>query len=147
MDTPETKAADVDRAAAVERLQTALNEGRLTVDEYDTRLREAYSARTYGELDRLLADLPSTQLGQTDLAQPMPHPFADGRTHDDTRRIVRRWMPWAWRVWALSTGVNVAIWAAVSLTEPTPIYFWPIWVGLPSALVLLGITLTARRRT
>jgi hypothetical protein len=35
-------------------------EGRLSGDELEQRLAAAYAARTYGELDALLADLPTT---------------------------------------------------------------------------------------
>jgi hypothetical protein len=52
------RAADVDRDYVAERLGTAYGEGRLSKDEYDARLDEALRARTYGELDRLVGDLP-----------------------------------------------------------------------------------------
>ena len=52
------RAGDADRERVAERLRTALDEGRLNLYEYDDRLREAYAAKTYGELDALLADLP-----------------------------------------------------------------------------------------
>jgi hypothetical protein len=41
-----------------ERLRHATAEGRLSADELGERLEALYSARTYGELDVLLADLP-----------------------------------------------------------------------------------------
>ena len=41
------RAADVDRDRVVEFLNTAYSEGRLSKDEYDTRLDNALSARTY----------------------------------------------------------------------------------------------------
>ena len=52
------RAADVDREFVAEQLRNALNEGRLTLTEYDDRLQEAYAARTYGDLKGLLSDLP-----------------------------------------------------------------------------------------
>jgi hypothetical protein len=52
------RAADVDREQVAGILGTAFTEGRLTKDEYDDRLEAAWSSRTYGELDKLLADLP-----------------------------------------------------------------------------------------
>ncbi|WP_018657248.1 DUF1707 and DUF2154 domain-containing protein [Actinomadura flavalba] len=42
-----------------DRLREALAEGRLTPDEHAERLDAAYNARTYGELEPLLHDLPS----------------------------------------------------------------------------------------
>ena len=55
------RAADVDRDRVVEFLNTAYSEGRLSKDEYDTRLENALSARTYADLDQLVADLPAAR--------------------------------------------------------------------------------------
>lgn len=60
------RAADVDRDRVAGILGTAYSEGRLSKDEYDDRLAAAFSARTYGDLDRLLADLPAP-VTRTDL--------------------------------------------------------------------------------
>lgn len=53
-------------------MRDALNEGRITLTEYDERLQQAFAAKTYGELDQVLADLPgvtpaqNSQLATTD---------------------------------------------------------------------------------
>lgn len=52
--------ADRDRAAA--RLRDHYAEGRLTADELDERVTAALSARTAGDLRRLMADLPGEQV-------------------------------------------------------------------------------------
>jgi uncharacterized RDD family membrane protein YckC len=52
------RASDRDRDEVVERLREAAAEGRLTADELDERLTQAFSAATYGELDTLTDDLP-----------------------------------------------------------------------------------------
>ena len=52
------RAADADRDRVVGFLTTAYSEGRLTKDEYDDRLESALAARTYTDLDELVADLP-----------------------------------------------------------------------------------------
>jgi hypothetical protein len=52
------RAADADRDRVVGFLTTAFSEGRLTKDEYDDRLDSALAARTYADLDQLVADLP-----------------------------------------------------------------------------------------
>jgi hypothetical protein len=56
----ELRAADADRAFVAERLKTALDEGRLSMSDYDERLQHAYKATTYGDLDLVIADLPVT---------------------------------------------------------------------------------------
>jgi Domain of unknown function (DUF1707) len=53
------RASDADRDAAAERLRRAAVEGRLEPDELEQRLDAALRARTYGELNGLLVDLPS----------------------------------------------------------------------------------------
>ena len=52
------RAADVDRSYVADILKKAVDEGRLTLSEYDERLQHTYSARTYGDLDKVILDLP-----------------------------------------------------------------------------------------
>jgi len=53
------RASDADRDSVAERLNKAFSEGRLSKDEYDSRLESAFSARTYADLDQVLIDLPA----------------------------------------------------------------------------------------
>jgi hypothetical protein len=55
------RAADADRDRVAEYLGAAYSEGRLSKDEYDARLENALSARTYADLDQLVIDLPAAQ--------------------------------------------------------------------------------------
>jgi Domain of unknown function (DUF1707) len=79
------RAADADREHVAERLRHATAEGRLRPDELEERLEATFSARSYGELDAVVADLP--------------HPPA--RRH---RPAVAPWM-----VLAAALGLTVAI--------------------------------------
>src|SRR5947207_7727594 len=54
----ELRASHEDRDRVVELLRVSAGDGRLTADELDERLELAMTARTYGELARLVADLP-----------------------------------------------------------------------------------------
>ena len=56
------RASDADRDVVAERLRRAAVEGRLEPDELEQRLDAALRARTYGQLDRLLADLPADRV-------------------------------------------------------------------------------------
>jgi hypothetical protein len=56
------RASDADRERIAERLRNAASEGRLLAEELEQRLDAAFSARTYGELDPLVADLPEKGL-------------------------------------------------------------------------------------
>jgi DUF1707 SHOCT-like domain len=56
--TPTLRASDDDREQTANRLRYAAAEGRLHADELEDRLAAAFSAKTYGELDALVSDLP-----------------------------------------------------------------------------------------
>lgn len=56
------RASDADRDRVAERLRHAATEGRLLTEELEQRLESALSARTYGQLEALLADLPGPRL-------------------------------------------------------------------------------------
>ncbi len=51
-------AAAADRERGIDVLKAAYGEGRLTKDEFDLRCGRVISARTYGDLAALVADLP-----------------------------------------------------------------------------------------
>jgi len=55
----ELRASHEDRDRVVELLRVSAGDGRLTADELDERLELAMTARTYGELAKLVADLPA----------------------------------------------------------------------------------------
>ncbi|MEU7634587.1 DUF1707 domain-containing protein [Streptomyces sp. NPDC039016] len=65
---PQLRASDADRERVAEILRDALAEGRLDMAEFDERFDAAYQARTYGELERITADLPA--------AAPAPAPLS-----------------------------------------------------------------------
>jgi Domain of unknown function (DUF1707) len=55
------RASDADRETVVDRLRRAAAEGRLEPHELEERLHAALRARTYGELNRLVVDLPAVR--------------------------------------------------------------------------------------
>lgn len=68
--------SDADRERLTARLREHFAEGRLTSEELDERISAALAARTYGDLRRVMADLPD----------PAPVPPRVGQTP-----------PWAYR--------------------------------------------------
>ena len=56
---PVVRASDADREAVVARLQKALGEGRIDLDEFGQRAGVAYDATSLAELEAVVADLPS----------------------------------------------------------------------------------------
>jgi Domain of unknown function (DUF1707) len=65
------RASDADREQIAERLRKAAAEGRLLAEELEQRIGATFAARTYGELDALVEDLPDDRL-----ARPRPRSVA-----------------------------------------------------------------------
>ena len=65
---PNLRAADADREATGERLRRHHAEGRLDSEEFQERIDRCYRAKTVGELEQLVTDLP-------------PEPTSEGRLH------------------------------------------------------------------
>jgi uncharacterized protein DUF1707 len=56
---PDLRASDADRERVADVLRDALVEGRLQLTEFEARLEEAHAARTHGELEQVVHDLPA----------------------------------------------------------------------------------------
>lgn len=63
------RASDSDRDRIAEILRDAAGEGRLGLDELDDRLSAVYAAKTYGELEPIVKDLPNAKVPS---APPVP---------------------------------------------------------------------------
>src|SRR5579871_4656935 len=70
------KASDSDREQVAERLRHATAEGRLMAEELEERLEAVFAARTYGELDAIVADLPGAPAPRRERPQ---HGWSAGR--------------------------------------------------------------------
>jgi hypothetical protein len=133
------RAADSDRNQVVDILREALDEGRLSLPEYDERVATAYRSVTYADLNALLSDLPRTR-PEGVLAIPAPkkparvEPPAEERSHR---------MPLAmmilWTIWGGIVAINVAVWLIVGVTAAW-VYPWPLWLLVPGA-GLLGVNI------
>jgi hypothetical protein len=129
----------VDRQFVADRLQAALNEGRIDLSEYDDRLKQAYAARTYGELDTLLHDLPTVappERSQVTPASPS-QPVAGGPPFH--RQQIPVWLQATWGSWLTASLVCFVIWLATGSHG----YPWPVWVAGPWGAVLLARTIMA----
>jgi hypothetical protein len=135
------RAADGDRHKIADQLKAALDEGRLSLGEYDDRVREAYAARTYGELLELVTDLPKPGLSAAEVT---------ARRDAELRREARR-MPTAltvlWTIYGSIAAVNLVVWALVAATVAGFIYPWPIWLLVPGvALGAVTVGVQSARR-
>jgi hypothetical protein len=119
--------SDADRAAAAERLRIAVDEGRLDLTEYDARLRAAYAATTYGELEPITVDLPAVPEAKL--------PAAKASAAAVERR---KWLN-EWREWMGGAIIMIAIWGTTSLVNGSLHPFWPaIPIGIWAAVLVAG---------
>ena len=126
-DVETMRAADTDRQRIADQLKAALDEGRLSLHEYDDRVGQAYAARTYKDLLVLVADLPRPGLSATDV---------NARKQYEVRKAARR-LPTAllvlWTIWGALAAVNLVTYGLVRLPANGDIYPWPVWLMVPAA--------------
>lgn len=139
VEPPEMRASDADRDRISAVLREAHAEGRLPQDELLERLDAAYDARTYGELDRLVADLPPPQ------RQPVPAPRPPGAVGRQARGY-SRFLIANWWLWGGAVAINLCVWLLVSLGNGAAEYFWPMWVAGPWGALLAVWTLADNDR-
>ena len=73
-DPSRLRVADADRDRAAEMLRRAAAEGRITFDELDERIGQAYAAKTFADLEALTSDLPGPGVSAPGPATPRYQP-------------------------------------------------------------------------
>ena len=138
---PALRAGDADRDRVAEQLREHFAAGRLTQEELQERLDATYTARTFGELAPVLADLPAVR------SESVPAVTPEGAQTAPARRSGReKALRAAWTAWTTAVSINVVIWVLVCLSARELIYFWPMWVAGPWGAVLIAATIAARSR-
>ena len=112
------RAGDTDRDATISQLSDHFGAGRLTAEELDERSGRALSARTLGELDELMSDLPR-------LPEPMP----------EQRKLPPPRGPGVLSG-LLPVGVAIAF-VTSAVTIGPPHYDWFPWWIVPLAFLLV----------
>jgi hypothetical protein len=140
-----TRAGDSDRQRVTDLLQAHYVAGRLESTELEERIERALGARTLGDLDLLLADLPQTEA-------PASERSSQARIFGRPERARhRREKPYRAHVisYLMVMSLLVTIWL---LTTPGG-YFWPVWpmlgwgIGLAShGLATHGVSRRGSRR-
>lgn len=146
---PEMRVSDRDRRTAGDQLKLALEDGRLDFAEYDRRLGLAFGATTYGDLERLFADLPQEPLAPLAVrpaATPPAAAPAHGRPPDGLMAAFLR-LPIAlkilWSIWGTSVAINLVVWVLVGVEKGAVEYPWPIWMLVPG-VALAGATVAVQ---
>jgi Domain of unknown function (DUF1707) len=124
---PNIRASDADRDRVANLLREHHAAGRLTPEEFSERLDSAFAAKTVGEIDRLLRDLPGIDLYRLPDAQLTRQPRqSQPRRHGDAWRA-------AWGSWVSCVVIFFVIWALTGHG-----YLWPLWIVGPWGAILLG---------
>jgi len=123
---PGIRASDEDRGRTAAALGEHYAAGRLTLEEFHERLDKVYAAKTLGELDRLMADLPRTDLGRP------PQRRAAGPVQVPAGGSTLAWRT-AWRFWLAISVVAFMIWLLGGARGG----LWFLWVAVPLGLLML----------
>ena len=122
------RVSDAERQNVADRLRVAQEVGQLDIHEFDDRVRSVWAARTRGELERVIADLPAPPPAAAPARRSSRQVFSD-TGGGVTMRILTI-------IWAAILAVNVVVWGLVSATDDEAVYPWPIWLA-PAGVVLL----------
>jgi hypothetical protein len=112
------RASDTDRERIAEQLRHATAEGRLLVDELEDRLEATFAARTYGELDAVVADLPVARTPQR---------------HSQPARRQQSFGHWVFAIVLLAFVMPVLIAAVVAIAVfvfTGVVAVWALWLAL-----------------
>jgi hypothetical protein len=144
---PKIRASDSDRDRTAALLREHHAAGRLTLDEFNERLDHAYAAKTMGELDALMADLPAIDLyklpdaslrrgkaGDSGLPWFRP-PGALMAAHG---RFSPAWQA-AWGSWVSITSIGFVVWLATGASLANP---WFLWIVGPWGVLMLARWIT-----
>ena len=123
---PGIRASDEDRGRIAAALGEHYAAGRLTLEEFQERLDKVYAATTLGELDRLMADLPGTDLGR------LPERRAPEPVQVPAGGSALAWQA-AWRFWLAISVVAFVIWLLGGASGGP----WFLWVAIPLGLLML----------
>jgi hypothetical protein len=138
MGREEMRAGDGDRQAVADKLKLALDEGRLDIGEYDERLQRTYAAKTYGDLEGLLDDLPGTavtpQAATAGPATAQPAAAPPPAVSRRSGQLVKAWLGGFGGIFV----VSMAIWLITSISTGHMQYFWPVWLLIPMVFGALG---------
>lgn len=133
---PRIRASDADRDRVASLLREHHAAGRLTAEEFHERMDRALEARTLGELDELLADLPAIdlyQLPDASLRRAPPHLGQSLLPADSSGQSPARFAPGtvAMGVWAAVTSALIAIWAVAAVVGGGTWFPWWALIVIP----------------
>ncbi|MCC3765835.1 DUF1707 domain-containing protein [Glycomyces sp. TRM65418] len=91
---PNIRLSNAEREALIGKLHEATEEGRLDLHEFAERSRQVYEAKTYADVERLLADLPADDRALAPRTRPEAVADAPDLVLDPQHSHVRREGAW-----------------------------------------------------
>jgi hypothetical protein len=134
------RASDADRQQVVDRLRAALEDGRLKQEEFNERMGLAYQAVTYGDLAKLVADLPPDRPQPGPRLAPAPAASPAAAAKHSVFADLPTPLKVLWTIWLAAVSINVVVWVLVVGTGGHFVYPWPLWVAGPYGAALLAIS-------
>ena len=133
---PNLRVSDADRDRTASLLREHHAAGRLSAEEFSDRLDRAFTAKTIGEIDALLRDLPGIDLYRLPDAALLRQP----RQAQPPARRSRHSNGWraAWGIWFTVTLISFVVWGLSGAG-----YVWPLWVAGPWGAIMAGSWVTA----
>jgi hypothetical protein len=134
---PRIRASDADRDRVASLLREHHAAGRLTAEEFHERMDSALEAKTLGELDELMTDLPAIDLYQLPDASLRRGPTRPGQSllpadpgaHGGPAKFTPGTV--AMGAWAVVTSALVAIWAVAAVVGSGTWFPWWALIALP----------------
>lgn len=143
---PRIRASDADRERTAALLREHLAEGRLNAEEFNDRLDKALAAKTIGELDALLADLPGIDLYRLPAAGIRPAPpgalrprsaRSGGLERRDHPGEVSPQRVATWAAWAAISSLLFVAWLGLGLVSGGAAWVpWFLLVVVPWGMVI-----------
>jgi DUF1707 SHOCT-like domain len=135
------RASHADRERVIDALKIAFVQGRLTKDEFDARVSQAFSSRTYAELAAVTDDIPAGVIG-AQLPSPAARTLAAPQENARIKASVR--------VTAAATvllaGGWMAAWIAQAGNPEIVVWLIALTVALSGAWLVTGSVLLLEAR-
>jgi hypothetical protein len=138
---PRLRASDADRERTVQLLREHHAEGRLDMEEFHERLNAAYAAKTIGDLDEILADLPGIDLYRLPSAGLRPAPPGTGGWRPARRgggrggSVTRQ--AGQWGAWTATSSMLVVTWLVVGAASGGFAWLpWFLLIIIPWAIAI-----------
>lgn len=146
---PRIRASDADRERAATLLREHHAEGRLNPEEFNDRLDRVFAAKTIGELDALLADLPGIDLYRLPAAGIRPAPpgaqrsragrpaSRGGALEPRGHGTVSPQRAVTWAAWAAISSLLFVAWLGVGLISGGAAWVpWFLLVVVPWGMII-----------